>query len=138
MLTFTPSGEDSTNVLTGSADNSVKLWDCETGRELSNIHTDSAVRTCGFSSPRKLLYYTIDEQMKAKCSIFLHDVASFDLISIVLVEQAKVTAAGWGPFDNYLITGHENGAVCQYDLRVSQLYVSRLKSSIILFRIKNV
>ena len=57
--------------------------------------------------------------MRAKCSIFLNDVVSLDVISVVLVEQAKVTAASWGPFDNYLITGHENGAVSQYDLRVS-------------------
>ena len=119
MFSFTPSTEDSATVLTGSADNSIKLWDCETGRELNSITTDSAVRTCGFSSPRKIFYYSIDEQMRAKCSIFLNDVVSLDQISFVLVEQAKVTAASWGPFDNYLITGHENGAVCQYDLRVS-------------------
>jgi len=58
--------------------------------------------------------------MRAKCSIFLHDVVSLDMISVILVEQAKVTAASWGPFDNYLVTGHENGVLCQYDLRVRQ------------------
>lgn len=119
QFSFTPNVDDSTNVLTGSADNTVNLWDCETGHVLHTLRTESAVRTCGFSSPRKLFYYTIDEQMGAKCSIFLHDVVSLDEISVVLVEQAKVTAATWGPFDNYLVTGHENGAVCQYDLRVS-------------------
>ena len=70
-----------------------------------------------------MFYYTTDEQMRAKCSIFLHDVGSLDQINVMLVEQAKVTAASWGPFDNYLVTGHENGAVCQYDLRVSQYHV---------------
>ena len=102
----------------------MKLWDCETGNVLHSLPTDSAVRTCGFSSPRKMFYYTIDEQMRAKCSIFLYDVTSLDQISVILVEQAKVTAASWGPFDNYLVTGHENGVVCQYDLRVSQHHVS--------------
>ena len=57
--------------------------------------------------------------MRAKCTIFLNDIVSLDEISMVLVEQTKVTAASWGPFDNYLITGHENGAISQYDLRVS-------------------
>ena len=123
MFSFTQYLEDSTSVLTGSADNSVKLWDCETGQVLHTLDTESAVRTCGFSSPRKMFYYTTDEQMRAKCSIFLHDVGSLDQINVMLVEQAKVTAASWGPFDNYLVTGHENGAVCQYDLRVSQYHV---------------
>lgn len=118
-FSFTTSSEDSTSVLTGSADNSIKLWDCETGQAINNISTESAVRTCGFSSPRKMFYYTTDEQMRAKCSIFLHDVVSLDVINVMLVEQTKVTAASWGPFDNYLVTGHENGAVCLYDLRVS-------------------
>ena len=65
--------------------------------------------------------------MGAKCTIFLNDVVSLDEISMVLVEQTKVTAASWGPFDNYLITGHENGAISQYDLRVSHLYCMLVK-----------
>ncbi|XP_006871545.1 PREDICTED: carcinoembryonic antigen-related cell adhesion molecule 16 [Chrysochloris asiatica] len=35
-------------VLTGSADNSCRLWDCETGKQLALLKTNSAVRTCGF------------------------------------------------------------------------------------------
>ena len=106
-------------MLTGSADNSVKLWECETGSELHHLKTETAVRTCGFSSPRKVFYYSTDEQMGMKCSIYLYDVVSLEMISVVMAEKSKVTAASWGPFDNYLLTGHENGMVGQYDLRVS-------------------
>ncbi|EDL24443.1 mCG4532, partial [Mus musculus] len=39
---------DTKHVLTGSADNNCCLWDCETGKQLSLLKTNSAVRTCGF------------------------------------------------------------------------------------------
>ena len=32
------------------------------------------------------------------------------------VEGSKITAALWGPFDEFLVTGHENGAICRYDI----------------------
>ena len=42
----------------------------------------------------------------------------------VPVEGSKVTAALWGPFDEYFVTGHENGAVCRYDVtRVRYIYM---------------
>ena len=34
------------------------------------------------------------------------------------VEGPKVTAALWGPLDQYIITGHENGDLCQWDTKV--------------------
>merc|ERR1712025_97320 len=40
---------ESTHVLTGSADNSCKIWDLETGVLQHDIVTRSAVRSCGFS-----------------------------------------------------------------------------------------
>ena len=40
----------------------------------------------------------------------------FGYSRIIPVEGSKVTSALWGPFDEFLITGHENGAVCRYDV----------------------
>ena len=34
------------------------------------------------------------------------------------MEGPKVTAALWGPLDQYIITGHENGDLCQWDTKV--------------------
>ncbi|CAH2222350.1 eukaryotic translation initiation factor 3 subunit I [Pelobates cultripes] len=39
---------DMRHVLFGSADNSCRLFDCETGKQLALLETNSAVRTCGF------------------------------------------------------------------------------------------
>ena len=35
------------------------------------------------------------------------------------VDGPKVTSAIWGPLDYYIIAGHENGTVCQWDAKVS-------------------
>ena len=40
---------DTTSLVTGAADNSVRLWDIQTGKELNKIDTKSAVRTANFS-----------------------------------------------------------------------------------------
>ena len=61
-------------VLTGAADNTARLWDCETGKELNRFDTNSAVRTCGFSLSGKYMIYSTDATMNNKCEISLYDV----------------------------------------------------------------
>ena len=34
----------------------------------------------------------------------------------VAVDDSKVTAAVWGPVDEYIVTGHVNGALSQYNI----------------------
>ncbi len=33
-----------------------------------------------------------------------------------MVKPHKITSAVWGPFDQYVITGHEDGSVSQFDI----------------------
>ncbi len=33
-----------------------------------------------------------------------------------VVKPSKVTSAVWGPFDQYIITGHEDGSISQFDI----------------------
>ena len=42
------------------------------------------------------------------------------------VEGSKITSAVWGPFDEFLVTGHENGAVCRYDVTRVGGYITSL------------
>ena len=77
-MTYDLSQGDSTLVLTGAADNSARLWDCEMGKELTTFHTQSAVRTCSFSHSGQYLMYSTDEAMSNKCEIFLYDVRDYE------------------------------------------------------------
>eukprot|EP01137_Pigoraptor_chileana_P009917 Opistho-2@58845 len=106
------------NLLTGSADNTAKLWDVETGVCTKTYATRTAVRSCGFSYSGKSIFYTTDERMTYPCELVIQDIAESDprlVIPVGVGEKNKVTAAVWGPLDRTIITGHENGTVSIWD-----------------------
>jgi len=39
------------------------------------------------------------------------------------VPDSKVTSLIWGTLDHTIITGHEDGAITQWDLRVCLIYI---------------
>ena len=40
----------------------------------------------------------------------------YDSCRRVVVDSSKVTSAVWGPLDEYIVTGHDNGALSQYNI----------------------
>ena len=55
--------------LAGSADNTCRIWDAETGVQMHQLDTSSAVRTCGFSYGGQLLFLTTDKAMMKNCEV---------------------------------------------------------------------
>ena len=45
-----------------------------------------------------------------------------DPILSIPVQGPKVTASVWGPCDEYIITGHENGLLCKWDAKVMECF----------------
>ena len=60
--------------ISGSADNSLRFWDCETATTLSKYETKTAVRACGFSYCGTSIMMTTDRQMGHDCFIFIYDI----------------------------------------------------------------
>lgn len=60
--------------MSGSADNSMRLWDCEQGTTISRLDTSTAVRTCGFSYCGNLIMFSTDRQMGHNCHIMMVDI----------------------------------------------------------------
>lgn len=118
---------DSKHLLTGAADNSAKLWDIETGSTLLTFETGSAVRTCGFSYSGKQMFYTTDKAMGRQCEILFYDIAeslsSTDLTPYlsIPVTDSKVTSAVWGPLDECVLTGHDNGSISKWCAKSGEL-----------------
>ena len=118
---------DTTRVLTGSADNSCKMWDTETGSVVQNLGTRSAVRSCGFSYSGNLIFYTTDKAMGHDCKVQIFDIRDSSQIEnnepmmSIPITKAKVSAAIWGPLDEYIVTGHENGDLCQWDVKTGNI-----------------
>uniref|UniRef100_A0AAQ6ILM1 Eukaryotic translation initiation factor 3 subunit I n=1 Tax=Anabas testudineus TaxID=64144 RepID=A0AAQ6ILM1_ANATE len=72
---------DTKHVLTGSADNSCRLWDCETGKQLALLNTNSAVRTCGFDFSGNIIMFSTDKQMGYQCYLNFFDLRDKQQIS---------------------------------------------------------
>ncbi|XP_014287836.1 eukaryotic translation initiation factor 3 subunit I [Halyomorpha halys] len=116
---------ESTKFMSGAADNTLKLWDCSNGVEIGNINTKSTVRTCVFSYSGNLAAYSTDTQRKQICEINIIDCRISDSfgsepILCIPVPESKVTALFWGPLDEMVVTGHENGKITQWDMRTGK------------------
>ncbi|XP_071807736.1 eukaryotic translation initiation factor 3 subunit I-like [Asterias amurensis] len=112
-----------TKVLTGAGDNTCKLWDLETGKCINSFDTPSAVRTCGFTYSGNTLFFSTDKAMGQQCQIFLFDVRDHqqmkdnDAYLTIPVTMPKVTSAIANGLDKYLITGHDDGQLVQWDMQ---------------------
>uniref|UniRef100_A0A8C2BSG3 Serine-threonine kinase receptor-associated protein n=1 Tax=Cyprinus carpio TaxID=7962 RepID=A0A8C2BSG3_CYPCA len=108
------------NVLTGSADNSCRLWDCETGKQLALLKTNSAVRMCGFDFSGNIIMFSTDKQMGYQCFLNYFDLRDPQQIEdnqpylSVPCNESKITSTVWGPLGEFVIAGHENGEINQY------------------------
>lgn len=118
---------DTCKLLTGSADNTCRLWDVQTGVQLSEFQTRSAVRTCGLSFSGNLVMYTTDKAMSQSCEMLVYDLRdegqmrNNDPMWSVPSAKSKITSAVWGPLDEVIITGHENGDLCQWDVSAQEM-----------------
>jgi len=113
---------DTTSLITGAADNSVRMWDIQTGKQTGIIDTKSAVRTCNFSYSGNMVCFTTDKQMGYPCEIMVVDSRVFTteepILKIPVPPGApKVTSMIWSGLDDYLLTGHDNGDLVQWDMK---------------------
>ena len=65
------------NLLSGAADNTIRLWDVENGAQLNRIDAKSAIRTCKFSYSGNMVAFTTDKTMGQQCVIHIVDVRTF-------------------------------------------------------------
>lgn len=114
-----------TKCMTGAGDNTLKIWNCETGKAIGTITTNSSVRACNFSYSADMAVYATDRAMKHNCEIFIIDVRTTDdsidqaePIFRIPINGPRVSSLLWGPLDETLLTGHENGETIQWDFRV--------------------
>jgi translation initiation factor 3 subunit I len=121
-----------TLMASGAADNTVRLWDVRTGRCVKVWDLPTAVKRVEFSEDGTRLLAVTEKRMG-----FLGTIVVFDVIIDVDTEQtdeksltitcdeSKATVAGWSYLSKYIIAGHEDGSVSQYDAKVrSSQYLS--------------
>lgn len=118
---------DTKKVLTGAADNTCRLWDCETGKKTNVFDTKSAVRTCGFDFSGNIIMFSTDKQMGYDCLIHLFDMRDSHQITqnepylTIPCKDSKVTSAVWGSLGEYIVVGLENGQLLQYSKKSGEI-----------------
>ncbi|CAK44508.1 uncharacterized protein An02g12410, partial [Aspergillus niger] len=109
---------------TGSADNTVRLWNVKTGECIKVWDFPTAVKRVRVHPPMEADCWPVTEKRMG----FLGTIAVLDInYGENLTEQAeepslritctesKATVAGWSYMGKYIIAGHEDGSVSQYD-----------------------
>lgn len=115
---------------TGSADNTVRLWNVKTGECVKVWDFPTAVKRVEFSPDGSKLLAVTEKRMGYLGTIVALDVRYGDGEGENLEDQAeepslritctesKATVAGWSYLGKYIIAGHEDGSVSQYDAKV--------------------
>jgi translation initiation factor 3 subunit I len=113
--------------MTGSGDMTTKLWDIERGVTIATIDCKSSVRRCNFSYSGNQAAYSTDKAMGFNCELFIIDVRNADSslnkadpVLKMPMAQSKITSMVWGALDESIITGHENGQISRWDLRMGK------------------
>ncbi|CAI2176006.1 13449_t:CDS:2 [Funneliformis geosporum] len=114
-------------LLTGSADNNVKLWEVETGNCLHTWEFKTAVKRVAFSEDDSMALFVTEQRMGFPGTVAIYSIEndvdakqSDEPITTIIPEGSKAMVSDWGYLNKYIITGHENGAISQYDWKTGE------------------
>ncbi|KAJ2901755.1 putative Eukaryotic translation initiation factor 3 [Zalerion maritima] len=117
-----------TLLASGSADNTLRLWEVETGKLLHTWEFPTAVKRVEFSFDGSKVLGVTEKRMGHLGSIVVFDVdldpkaEQTDERSLTIIcDESKATVAGWSYLSKYIIAGHEDGSVSQYDAKTGDL-----------------
>ncbi|KAI8388136.1 WD40-repeat-containing domain protein [Radiomyces spectabilis] len=117
----------STMIITGAADNTAKLWEVQTGRCLKTWEFKTAVKRVEFSEDDTMALCVTEERMGYSGSVTVLAVnpdvkaqQSDEPIAVIVNDGKKAVVAGWGPINKYIISGHEDGTICQWDWKAKE------------------
>ena len=84
------------------------------------------MRTCGWSYSGNQFFYSTDKAMGQKSELRVYELddvkargASAEPVLVIPSHESKITSAIWGPVDETIITGHENGGIIKWNAKVS-------------------
>lgn len=111
-------------IASGAADNTVRLWNIKTGKCLKVWNFNTAVKRVEFDETGSQLLAVTEQRMGylgtiVVLSINLNvDAEQFDeFLMTITCGQSKATVAGWSYLSKFIIAGHEDGSVSQYDAK---------------------
>jgi len=120
----------STLIASGAADNTVRLWEIRSGKCLKVWEFNTAVKRVEFNEDGSKLLAVTEKRMGFLGTIEVMDInldpeaeQSDEKVLTITCEESKATVAGWSYLSKYIIAGHEDGTVSQYDAKVRKALI---------------
>ncbi|KAB1206066.1 Eukaryotic translation initiation factor 3 subunit I [Morella rubra] len=126
---------DSMILITGSADQSAKLWNVQTGEQLYSFNFGSPARAVELSVGDKLVVITTDPFMDSPSAIHVKEVArdpsdqSGESVLTIKGPQGRINRAVWGPLNKTIISAGEDAVVRIWDSETGKLLKESDKDS---------
>ncbi|KAK5661677.1 hypothetical protein OQA88_9777 [Cercophora sp. LCS_1] len=119
-----------TLLASGSADNTIRLWEVKSGKLLKTWEFPTAIKRVEFNEDGTKLLGVTEKRMGHMGSIVVLDITldpeaeqSDEKALTIVCDESKATVAGWSYLSKYIIAGHEDGSISQYDAKTGdQLY----------------
>lgn len=119
---------DSSRLITASADQTLRIWDLPTGKELFQVKVNEPCRACALSVGEKMLAFTTDSFMGVAPQIHILDVdLHADEITTgkprltIDAPKGRVTRVGWADCNRVLLTSHDGGFLRRWDAETGDL-----------------
>ncbi|EHK96151.1 WD40 repeat-like protein [Glarea lozoyensis ATCC 20868] len=117
----------STLIASGAADNTVRLWDIRSGKCLKVWEFNTAVKRVEFNEDGSQLLAVTEKRMGFLGTIVVVNInldpegeQDDEKVLTIECEESKATVAGWSFMNKYIIAGHEDGTVSQYDAKTGE------------------
>jgi len=116
----------STRLLTGSSDQTARLWDVKTGRELHSFRHSSGVRSVGFAHGERMILTVQDNQYNQTPTIFIYNIDDLEEkkttepVRTMKSEKSKFNVALWTSLNHHIISAGDDGTVRMWDVETAK------------------
>ncbi|RDI86221.1 hypothetical protein Vi05172_g3942 [Venturia inaequalis] len=116
-----------TFLASGAADNTIRLWDVKSGKLLKTWEFGTAIKRVEFSPDGTQLLGVTEKRQGQLSTIVVYDIKqdldaeqSDEHVLRIVCDESKATVAGFSYQSRYIISGHEDGTVSQWDAKTGE------------------
>lgn len=109
----------------------MRLWEVKTGKLLKTWEFATSIKRVEFSSDGKLLLGVTEKRSGHLSTIVVYEInpdpaaeQTDEQALRIVCDESKATVAGFSYLSHYIISGHEDGSVSQWDAKTGELLFS--------------